>query len=138
MLLAVIDSDRVAKACPREFLRFRLELAKTKLSMPEFALFLDHDLLPVGVDTTDVRQAYQKLILKFKRSKKIKIKLTTKGALNEVGQNQNNFFRRNNSEYYDIRGNPIHAEKFAGCIWLTEVKLPNYHKKIGVELVERR
>jgi hypothetical protein len=134
MVFATIDSDRVAKACPREFLRFRLELAGAKLSMPEFASFLDTDLWPVDVDTTEVIKAYKKLCTKFKRAKKIEIQLTAEMAFDG---SRPSYYSMRKAGYYDVRGHALPAAKFAGCIWITEVKLPKYHRDLGVKIIER-
>jgi hypothetical protein len=137
MVLAIIDSDKIAKTCPREFLRFRLELSKSKLSMLDFALFLDDSLgliLP-GIDTTEVEAAYNKLIIKFKRTKKVAVSLTTEGAFDGKAQN---YFMAKPAEYYTASGDLLPSEKFAGCIWVTDVEMPRYYKEIGIQLVERR
>jgi hypothetical protein len=136
MILAVIDSDKIAKTCPREFLRFRLELASNKVSMEEFSRFLDGEIFLTGVNKSVLEDAYKKLITKFKRLKKIKVKLTNEGALNVPSGTQ--YYMAKRIEYYDVNGQKIHREKFAGCIWVTEVKLPKYYKEIGIELIERR
>jgi hypothetical protein len=135
MILAIIDSDKIAKTCPREFLRFRLELASSKLSMQEFALFLDNGLLPIDTNAAKVEEAYNKLVVKFKRLKKIKVKLTVEGAFD--GKTRN-YYMAKKAEYYTAGGDLISPEKFAGCIWVTEIKMPKYYKEIGIQLIERR
>ena len=135
MILAVIDSDKIAKTCPREFLRFRLELASHKVSMEEFSRFLDGEIFLTGVNKSVLEDAYKKLITKFKRLKKIKVKLTNEGAFN--GKTPIYSLTKKVS-YYDVNGQEIPREKFAGCIWVTEVKLQKYYKELGIELIERR
>jgi hypothetical protein len=135
MVFAMIDSDIIAKSCPREFLKFRLELAGAKLSMPEFASFLDNDLLPADVDTTEVVKAYKKLCVRFKRAKKIEVKLTSEVAFEG---SKPSYYMGGRVKYFDAEGNPIPASKFAGCVWTTEIKLPKYYRDLGVEIIERR
>jgi len=142
MILAVIEMDKIARTCPREFLKLRLNLAKANINMKELAIILDRRKKKISTktdtkDTSHILNIYDKLVRKFKKIYKVDIKLTVNGAWDPT-ETQYWSNVRNQEIFFDKDGEPIPREKYAECIWVTQNVVPPFYKKVGIELVERR
>ena len=133
MIFATIETDIIAGECPFEFLELNLKLHSEGMSLMDLAKALDED----NSFNQDIIITYKRLVKKFKRNTKFSISLTRKGAY--LGpESRLRYYMAPEPSYVTLEGKTFSKEKFAGCLWKVDVKLPKHFKKYKVRIVEAK